>query len=171
MINVMEAGDRAEVREMLEDIISGPLEKINGKLHVLVQQVASVDTQVHETNGKVKEHEKRLNAMDVEDAKPVIHTVLECVQTKTMEQMLLDINTIKTAKTTEGKFMTVVRSNVTLFIIGAGLLVNMIIGLANHGQNAAGLENQVTLKDQIKNILKDDSTYMHNKQYNQLPKN
>ena len=161
----MNADDRAEVKSILTDVLAGPLEKINGKLHVMVQQLGSVEAQVLKTNGHVTDHEVRIRTLEIEEVRPEIHTILECAQTKIIEQNTLDINTLKTAKSTEGNFMTIVRSNVTLFIIGAGLLINIIIGLSNHRQNANGLENQASLKDQIKGILREDSTYIHNQQF------
>jgi hypothetical protein len=69
----MDPVDRAEVREMLLDIISGPLEKINGQYRLVSAQLSNIDIQTTKTNSTVARHDIIIN-------ENLPHTTANCPQ-------------------------------------------------------------------------------------------
>ena len=158
----MDSKDRAEVRELLLDIISGPLEKINGQYRLMSSQLANIEVQTTKTNGRVTELENKVAEID--------------------KIVTLEIGEIKTAKAAVRSFRDSVRGNWSVALVGLGILVTITLGVINFVRNGNQLKGQEVLKteqdvirDEVKRIMQDDSTYMHSSQFqvliNTKPKN
>lgn len=142
----MNAGDRAEVRELLTDILAGPLEKIDGQLRLLVQQNSSIETQVLKTNGRVTDLEDQMVDVEIVLAKDLPHTTASCPHTAIISEIYTDVSNIKTGFGIERKFNAGLRSNISLILVVAGLIVTIIIGSLNLRKNDKTLTGQETIK-------------------------
>ena len=56
--------DRNEVREMLTDILSGQVQKIEGQYRVIQSQLSSIEIQTTRTNGRVTELESKVDKVE-----------------------------------------------------------------------------------------------------------
>lgn len=88
MINVMNAEDRAEVRQMLTDIIAGPLNEVRGELKLANSKLGSIDNQTKITNGRVNKLEERVHDLENADPEPpTLHTVADCAQATVIQDL------------------------------------------------------------------------------------
>ncbi len=142
----MESEDRKEVREMLTDILAGPLEKINGQLKLLVQQNSSIETQVLKTNGRVNDIEDWQGDIDIKLAKDLPHTIVNCPQLETITELKKDVGVLKTTPVVSGKIEERLRANLSLVFVGIGLIVTIIIGTLNLRKNNKTLSGQEVIK-------------------------
>jgi hypothetical protein len=161
----MELNERTEVREMISDIIGGPLEKINGKLQVMVQQLSNVEIQTLKTNGRVNELE--IWQLDVikQIALELPHHLEDCPQGPVLEGIKMDlgtiktdVNTLKTAKSEKIKFQDSLRANIGTIVAIILLVISLTVNLTNHKQNATQITNQADIRKEIMAIMKEDST-------------
>lgn len=68
----MTTEERAEVRQMLTDILSGHHEELKGRLNVIQANLVRVETQTTKTNGRVTAIEDKIEILEKEEIK---HTV------------------------------------------------------------------------------------------------
>jgi hypothetical protein len=157
MVDVMNVEDRKEVREMLTDIISGPLEKINGQFRLLVNQLSNIETQTLNTTGRVGEAEAELEILKLRIAKEIPHTIISCPQATTIETMKVDVDRLKNGKIVEKNLREKIQSNTNLILVSFGIIVALVVGLVNIGRNSKQSAEQVTMKAQIDHIVNKDS--------------
>jgi hypothetical protein len=158
MLDIMNAEDRLEVREMLLDILSGPLEKINGQYRLVSNQLSNIEIQTTKTNGNVTEIDVRLKSVEIKVAKEIPHTIVGCPQAEIIEELKSEVLVIKNSQVTETKVKDVLRNNANLILIAIGLIVTLIVGLVNLNKNNTQTAVQQELKKELKIIMQDDST-------------
>lgn len=158
MLDIMNAEDRLEVREMLLDILSGPLEKINGQYRLVSNQLTNIEIQTTKTNGTVIVIDERLTDVELKVAKEIPHTIVGCPQAEVIETMKKDVLILQSNKNAENKLRDVLRNNANLILIAVGVVVTLIVGLVNLNKNNTQTAVQQELKKELKIIMQDDST-------------
>ena len=86
--------DREEVRQMLTDILSGHVEKIDGQYRVIRAQLSAIEVQTTKTNGRVSELE--IKVVDVE--KKLLTLPLNCNQAGEIKEIKKDLEEYRMLK-------------------------------------------------------------------------
>ena len=109
----MNPHDRLEVREMLTDILSGHLEKIEGQYRLMTNQLANIEIQTTKTNGRVSHVEEKVNDLehDIKD-----HPV-NCNQAKEIKEIKDDLEEYRMIK----KYPKLMLVLLTVSIAGYGV--------------------------------------------------
>jgi hypothetical protein len=131
----MEAQDRLEVREMITDIIGAPLEKIEGQYRLISSQLVGIDIQTTKTNNRINKAEVKIDEIQLQIAKGFPHTIAECPQVTTIEDLKIKYNNLKTAGGAVVSFKDTLRSNIGVFLVGVGVVITLTIGLINLHRN------------------------------------
>lgn len=79
--------DRNEVREMLKDILSGNLQKIEGQYRVIQSQLSSIEIQTTKTNGRVSILENKVEQVE----KDILTHPIKCTQVKEISDIKKDL--------------------------------------------------------------------------------
>jgi predicted nuclease with TOPRIM domain len=79
--------DRNEVREMLNDILSGNLQKIEGQYRVIQSQLSSIEIQTTRTNGRVSVLEDKVDQVE----KDLLTHPIKCTQGKEISEIKKDL--------------------------------------------------------------------------------
>ena len=79
--------DRNEAREMLNDILSGHLQKIEGQYRVIQSQLSSIEIQTTRTNGRVTELESKVDKVE----KDIITHPINCNQVGEIKKIREDL--------------------------------------------------------------------------------
>jgi hypothetical protein len=124
---------RNEVREMLTDIISGPLEKINGQYRLMSAQLTGIEIQTTKTNGTVKCHESEINKLDKR------------------------IGSLETTALVTDRLGKKAKSNLNLIVVGIGVFVTLCLGVINLWGNTKQIKTQALIKQTIIEMAKDST--------------
>jgi len=148
--------DANETRTMITDIIGKPLAEVNGQLRLLVQQSANIEIQTRITNGRVSELEEWQLEVIKTLASGLPHHVEDCSQGPTLKEMKEDIGEIKKdvgalkiGKIVKGTIYTSLKSDITVILIGLGLILNLWLGIRNGKKNDTQIKNQDNLRNEI----------------------
>lgn len=68
----MNAADRAEMRQMLTDVLSGHTEEMKGRFNVLHANLVRIEEQTTKTNGRVTMLEKQMNQLELDESQHVM---------------------------------------------------------------------------------------------------
>ena len=79
----MDANDRAEIRQMLTDILAGHTNEINGRYNVIHSNLIQIKEQTTKTNGRVTALETKLDTLE----KTEIQHVINCPNTKRISEL------------------------------------------------------------------------------------
>ena len=79
--------DRNEAREMLNDILSGHLQKIEGQYRIIQSQLSSIEIQTTRTNGWVTELESKVDKVE----KDIITHPINCSQVGEIKKIREDL--------------------------------------------------------------------------------
>jgi chromosome segregation ATPase len=86
--------DREEVRQMLTDILSGHVEKIDGQYRVIRAQLSAIEVQTTKTNGRVTELESQV----VKIEKDILTLPLNCNQAGEIKEIKKDLEEYRMLK-------------------------------------------------------------------------
>ena len=86
--------DRNEVREMLSDILSGHVEKIEGQYHIIRAQLSAIEIQTTRTNGRVTELEAKVDEVE----KDVLTHPANCNQAGEIKEIKRDLEEYRMLK-------------------------------------------------------------------------
>lgn len=64
----MNKEDRAEMRELLIDVLSAHTAEVDGKFELIKQELEQIKTQTTKTNGRVTKHDTELQAISLSTA-------------------------------------------------------------------------------------------------------
>lgn len=147
-----------------------------GQNKLMDLQFAEVHKRLDLLNGKTFKNEEKIGLLEIEVAKGLPHTISLCPQVPVIEKINIDIAKIKEGKIAERTLRDRMRSNWGLILIGIGIIVTLTIGIINLGKNSRQITNQLqietnqqTIRDEVRQVMKDDSTYMHNEQFSKIP--
>ena len=90
----MKHEDREEVRQMLTDILSGHVEKIDGQYRVIRAQLSAIEVQTTRTNGRVTELESQV----VKIEKDILTLPLNCNQAGEIKEIKKDLEEYRMLK-------------------------------------------------------------------------
>ena len=79
--------DRNEVRDMLTDVLSGHIERIEGQYRVIQQQLSSIEVQTLKTNGRVSVLENKVDEVE----KDLLTHPIKCTQVKEIAEIKKDL--------------------------------------------------------------------------------
>jgi len=86
--------DRNEVREILTDILSGHVEKIDGQYRVIQAQLSSIEIQTTKTNGRVTELESQV----IQVEKDLLTHPINCNLTNEVREIKKDLEEYRMLK-------------------------------------------------------------------------
>jgi hypothetical protein len=132
----MTKDDRNEVRELLNDIISAPLEKIDGQYRLMTNQLANIETQTLKTNNRVTHLEGDLVGLEtkVDNAIAEAHHAIdtratECPNVARISNIEDTVDNLKTWKSKEEGLEQHSRFKFDSFIKVAGILLTLFLAL------------------------------------------
>ena len=86
--------DRNEVREMLTDILSGSVQKIDGQYRVIQSQLSAIEIQTTKTNGRVTELESQVTQIE----KDILTHPANCNQIDEIKEIRRDLEEYRMLK-------------------------------------------------------------------------
>ena len=105
--------DRTEVREMLTDILSGHLEKIEGQYRLMTNQLANIEIQTTKTNGRVSHVEEKVNELEND----ILKHPVNCTPAKEIKEIKTDLEEYRMIK----KYPKLMLVLLTVSIAGYGV--------------------------------------------------
>jgi hypothetical protein len=111
----MEPNDRAEVRQMLTDIMEGHLQKIEGQYRLMTNQLSNIEIQTTKTNGRVTDLERNLKKLEKEVSEDLPHSIDGCPQGPTITELRDNMVTSR-----------VIRNSIIVSITGASAILAMV---------------------------------------------
>lgn len=79
----MDATDRAEIRQMLTDVLSGHVQDINGRYNVIHANLIQIKEQTTKTNGRVTALEDKLQKLEQTE----IQHIINCPNTRRISEL------------------------------------------------------------------------------------
>jgi len=149
MFDIMNVEDRLEVREMLLDILSGPLEKINGQYRLVSNQLSNIEIQTTKTNGNVLSLDTRLLIMEKKVDKELPHTIVTCPHSESIGELQVDVDRLKNGKIVETKLREKLQNHIGLILVAIGVVVTLIVGLVNMNKYAEQMANEIMIKEKL----------------------
>lgn len=64
---MLSAGDKAEFRQMLTDVLATHTAIVDGKFNLIDEKLDRIETQTVKTNGRVNKHDEELRALENSD--------------------------------------------------------------------------------------------------------
>lgn len=64
---MLSAGDKAEFRQMITDLLAIHTATIDGKFNLIEEKLDRIETQTVKTNGRVNKHDEELRALENSD--------------------------------------------------------------------------------------------------------
>ena len=117
----MTQNDRAEIRQMLIDILSGQTEEMKGRYNVIHANLTQIKEQTTKTNGRVSSLEKKVDSLERNDIEHLIKCP-QLVRISNNETRLLSLENVNFSRKAIFKFIAGLWA-VTLALVGIAITI------------------------------------------------
>jgi hypothetical protein len=152
-------------KEYLDSRFHGLSKLMDAQFENVHDSLDAIKEQNKIRNGRLEKVEDHYNELDKIVNKGLPHTIALCPQGPVLEEMKNDITKIKEGKVAERTIKEHIRANISVILVGFGILVTITMNLMNYERNGKQIvtqddikQTQLEIKTEILKQLRADST-------------